>query len=169
MSGDNVKHYKKIKGYENYLISNQGRVFNFKFKKFLKPTKDQGGYLFVNLCKNGIKKSHKIHRLVALAFIYNIFNKPTINHIDPDKTNNFVSNLEWATNKENTQHALNNGLFKPIKGEKHSSSKLTENQVLEIRRIFATGEYTKAALGRMFGVSRRYIGDIVNRKNWKHI
>ena len=164
-----MEYFKKIKGYENYLISNQGRVFNFKFKKFLKPTKDRGGYLLVNLWKNGIRKLYRIHRLVALAFIPNPENKETVNHIDGVKINNFAINLEWATNKENTQHALNNGLLKPIKGSKNSSSKLTEDQVLEIRRIYSSGEISQRALGEMFDVTQMLISYIVRRKNWNHI
>jgi len=164
-----MEKFRKIKGYENYLISDRGRVFNFKFKKFLKPGKDGRGYLLVVLCKNGVRKTLKVHRLVANTFIPNPENKPTVNHIDSDRTNNFVSNIEWATYSENNKHAYDNGLQKPLKGEKHGRAKLSEDQVLEIRRIFATGEYTKTALGKMFGVSGRLIGYIVNRKRWEHI
>ena len=163
-----MEYWKKIKGYDNYLVSDRGRVFSYKRRIFLKPGKDGGGYFYVDLCKNGIRKKHKIHRLVANTFIPNPENKRTVNHIDGVKTNNFAINLEWATDKENIRHAMDTGL-KDAKGSKHGQAKLSEKEVLEIRRIFATGEYTKTALGRMFCVSDVLIGYIVNRKNWKHI
>ena len=163
-----MEKFKQIKGYENYLISDQGRVYSYYTKKFLKPHKNTCGYLFVVLYKNGVCKNYRIHRLVALTFIPNPENKRTVNHIDGCKINNHVSNLEWCTNKENIRHAMDTGL-RDNKGSKHYRAKLLEKEVLEIRRIFATGEYTKAALGRMFGVTRMLISYIVRRKNWVHI
>ena len=163
-----MEHYKKIKGYDNYLVSDRGRVFNYKFKKFLKPLKNGCGYFTVNLCKNGISKLHTIHRLVALAFILNPENKRTVNHIDGIKTNNLVSNLEWNTHAEKNTHAMDTGL-KDDKGSKHVNSKLTEGQVLEIRRLYETGNYSQRGLGKMFGISQMHICDIVNRKKWTHI
>ena len=163
-----MKNWRRIKGYENYLVSNQGRVFNFKFKKFLKPAKDRGGYLYVGLYKNGVRKHHKIHRLVANAFILNPENKRTVNHIDGVKTNNFVDNLEWNTQSENNQHAMDTGL-KDAKGVNHGQAKLSEDQVLEIRRLYKTGDYYQKDLGKMFDVHHSHIGYIVNRKKWKHI
>ena len=166
---ESMEKFKQIKGYKNYSVSNYGKIRNDKTGRILKPSNNStGGYLFVGLSKNGICKSQKVHRLVALAFIPNPENKRTVNHIDGVKINNFVSNLEWATNKENTHHAMDAGL-KDAKGEKHGRSKLTENQVLEIRRLYATGDYYQKALGKIFGVDQTVIGDIVNRKIWKHI
>jgi len=167
--GDNVKeHWKEIENYEDYLISDHGRVFSCKRKKFLKPQKNRGGYLFVNLYKNGVHK-HYLHRLVALAFIENPENKRTVNHIDGCKTNNHISNLEWNTYSENVQHSFDNGLQKPVKGSKNGQAKLSENQVLEIRRLHEIGEYTQRALGKIFGVHRTLISFIINRKSWNHI
>ena len=164
------EHFKQIKGYDNYLISDRGRVFNFKFKKFLKPWKDRGGYLFVGLCKNGVHK-HYLHRLVALAYIPNPENKPTVNHIDGIKTNNFVENLEWNTQKENVRHSWDNGLSKPtcVKGIKNGRAKLSEEQVLEIRKLYKTGDYYQKDLAKIFDITQPLIGYIVNRKIWQHI
>ena len=164
-----MEKFREIKDYENYLVSDQGRVFNFKFKKFLKPLKNQYGYFRVNLWKNGIVKTHRIHRLVALAFIPNMFGKRTVNHIDGIKTNNYVENLEWATDKENNQHAWGNGLQKPKKGIKNGNSKLSESQVLEIRKLYASGNYYQKDLAKIFNVGKSLIGYIVNRKLWNHI
>jgi len=161
------EQWKEIKGYENYLISDRGMVFNLKFKRFLKPSNDGRGYFYVNLWKNGVEKNQKIHRLVALAFLLNPENKRTINHIDGCKANNHVSNLEWNTHSENIHHACDTGLMQ--RGEKNGQAKLNESQVLEIRRLHATGNYTQTALGKNFGVDNSLIGYIVRRKNWKHI
>ena len=162
------EQWKEIENYEDYVISDRGRVFSYYTKKFLKSGKDGHGYLLVGLWKNGICKSHRIHRLVALAFIPNPKNKKTVNHIDGVKINNFGSNLEWNTQKENNQHAMDTGL-KDDKGEKHGNSKLLEEQILEIRRLYATDNYIQKDLGKMFGVSRQLIGHIINRKKWTHI
>lgn len=92
---------KLISGYDNYFITEEGQVYNAKFNRYLKLTKTKNGYYFVNLSKNGAYTSHYVHRLVAEAFIPNPDNKPEVNHIDEDKSNNSVSNLEWVTRKEN--------------------------------------------------------------------
>jgi hypothetical protein len=101
--------WKEITNYVGlYEVSTLG---NIRSKlKILKPFLNSRGYLYVNLCKDGKRKTISIHRLVAQAFIININNKPQINHIDGIKTNNISTNLEWTTNAENTQHAYDNQL-----------------------------------------------------------
>ena len=163
------EQWREIENYEDYLISDQGRVYSYYTKKFLKPRKKNSGYFQIGLRKNGVRKFYIIHRLVALAFIYNLENKLTVNHIDGCKANNHVSNLEWNTQKENIQHSWSSGLVKPKIGVNNSQVKLSENQVLEIRRLYETGEYTKTALGKIFGVHRTLISLIILRKNWTHI
>lgn len=98
--------WKKIEGYPDYKISNFGRVISNKHKeeRLLKPGPDNNKYLTVNLCKNGKPKNHRIHRLVALAFIPNPQNKPCVNHIDETRQNNHIDNLEWCTYLENNIH-----------------------------------------------------------------
>lgn len=96
---------KDIKGYEDlYAITTFGRVWSYKNQKFLRPGLDKDGYQLVNLCVNYKKRTFKVHRLVAEAFIPNPDGKPQVNHKDEVKTNNSVSNLEWATIKENVNH-----------------------------------------------------------------
>ena len=97
--------WKDIKDYEGlYQVSNLGRVKSSYTNRGLTGYKDTCGYLLVGLYKNNIRSSKKIHRLVAQAFIPNPDNKSQVNHIDEDKTNNNVSNLEWVTAKENLNH-----------------------------------------------------------------
>lgn len=107
---DSMVHYdeeiwKDIDWYDDlpyiYQVSNKGRIYNKTRKVFLRTYEKQNGYLQVQLTKNHYCM---VHRLVALAFIPNIENKPSVNHKDGDKTNNCVYNLEWVTNSENAIH-----------------------------------------------------------------
>lgn len=99
-----IERWKDVGGYEGlYKISNLGRV---KGKHRIKSQQDNGkGYLIVHLNKNGKSRWYLVHRLVAKAFIENPENKPTVNHIDGNRKNNKVNNLEWATYSENNLHS----------------------------------------------------------------
>ena len=102
--------WKEIEGFENYEVSNTGEIRNIKTGRILVQKTDKYGYKQVGLYN--VKPCWKlVHRLVAKAFIPNPENKPQINHRDLDKGRNPVSNLEWATPKENIRHAVENGRF----------------------------------------------------------
>lgn len=105
-----MEKYCVINGFDNYAISNYGNIKNVKNNKVLTPRISENGYKEYVFCQNGIRKNFKIHRLVALYFIDNPDKKPYVNHIDGDKLNNNVSNLEWCTAKENDEHARKTGL-----------------------------------------------------------
>jgi hypothetical protein len=98
------------KDFDNYLIFPEGMVFNIKRNNFLKESLGDG-YLKVRLCKNSKYHNFSIHRLVALVYITNPLNKKEVNHIDGNKLNNNISNLEWNTSAENKCN-LNDALFK---------------------------------------------------------
>lgn len=116
--------WRDIKGFEGlYQISNLGRLKSVQriilrgngrpitINERIRKSKVQDvGYLKTSLCKDGIHSSHRIHRLIAEAFIENPAQKRTINHKDGDKLNNSIDNLEWATHSENNQHAWDNNL-----------------------------------------------------------
>ena len=102
---------KDIKNYEGlYAVTPEGEVYSYKSKKFLKPMTNRYGYLYVNLSKNGKYKSCVIHRLVAEAYLPNHSNLPDVDHIDNDKTHNYVNNLQWITHRDNVRKSNN----KPI-------------------------------------------------------
>jgi hypothetical protein len=104
---------KAIKQYPNYSVTEEGLVFSSKTKRFLKPSYDKQGYARVGIYVGNYKtKTIKIHRLIAETFISNPLNKTDVNHIDGNKLNNSVINLEWCTRSENCKHAFKNGLSK---------------------------------------------------------
>jgi hypothetical protein len=97
-----VEIWRDIIGYEGlYQVSTMGRVKNLKTGKILKPVKNKQGYMYVCLSKNGQRKTFKVHRLVAQAFLKPVPGKDFVNHLDEDKTNNHYSNLEYCTFTEN--------------------------------------------------------------------
>lgn len=110
----------EIQGFPNYRINKQGQVFsNYKYKtnipcdtwREVKPVLDKGvGYYLVTLSNQGKKSNKHIHRLLATHFIPNPLNKSQVNHIDGNKQNNDLSNLEWVTSQENSRHAVDIGL-----------------------------------------------------------
>lgn len=137
-----MENWRDIEGYEGlYQISNIGRVkslertvpnynqtgFTNSFKRIkeriMKTKKDRKGYLYVELYNNGKSKVFKIHRLVAMMFLSNVDNKPQVNHLDGNKENNCVDNLEWCTNIENQRHAWYTGLQKPKFSENNPKAK----------------------------------------------
>lgn len=112
---------RKIKGFENYYIYDDGRVYSTFTQKFLVQTVNKGGYLYVNLYDKDGKHSKKIHRLVAMNFIPNPDNLPQVNHIDGNKLNNHVENLEWCDSSYNIRHAYAHSLIN-VMTEAHSKA-----------------------------------------------
>lgn len=175
-----------IKGYEEiYKVTSDGRIISCKRKvsyfrngkivshtvkeRELKPGKDKDGYCQVSLCKEGKGKMRKVHRLVAQAFIPNLLNLPEINHKDGNKQNNNDWNLEWTTSSKNALHAYETGLKIRRKGEKATNVKLTNKEVIEIRRLYSMGGYTHRSLGKQFEISYSVIWGILHRIYWTHI
>jgi hypothetical protein len=128
--------------------------------------KSGGGYLTVSLGKLG---NRKVHRLVAEAFLTNALNLPIVNHINGDKRDNRLDNLEWCSDSENIIHAARTGLAQT--GEQKPSSKLTERDVNEIRRIYKSGssEFGSKPLARRYGVSSTTVRKIVKREKWRYV
>jgi hypothetical protein len=131
----------KYLDFDNYLIFKEGMVFSIKRNIFLKEAMNKDGYKNVNLSKNGKQNFFRIHRLVALVYIPNPLNKPEVNHIDGNKLNNNVSNLEWNTHSENTSNLNDNirvdnktGIRGVCKQKKYWMASLTKNGKLYEKR-----------------------------------
>lgn len=121
--------WKDIKNFEGlYKINNKGEIYSTKSNKKIKPIKQHTGYYHVSLCKNGKIYQKRVHRLVAQTFIPNFLNKPDVNHIDMNKSNNCVENLEWVTKKENNQK-----MFK-IKPPRTNTEKRKKTQLENIKK-----------------------------------
>lgn len=172
--------WKDIKGYEGiYSVNSVGDIKSIKRNIILKQRINHRGYPVVSLSKRGKVKLKTVHRIVAKTFIENPKNKSDVNHKDGVKTNNRVENLEWMTRSENIRHAYETGLSIAVsankngkfQGENHYKSKLTEEDVIYIRRNIRRngGKMTQVELAKMFNTSDGNISDIVNRRNWKHI
>ena len=177
-----MEEWKSIKDYEeSYEISSHGRIRSLKRivhckngrklkikESILEGTTDSCGYHRVNLCKKGINQSVSVHRLVALSFIKNIEGKPEVNHIDGNKKNNRIDNLEWCTHIENSVHAFKTGLMDDRVGENNVASKLKEADVVEIKKLIKAGCTQKSIAGK-YNVTSSTIGMISNGTNWRHV
>lgn len=141
---------------ENYLVSDDGRVFSLISNRELKPYAKSRGYGYkrrdytVSITHNGKQRHPKISRMVAMAFIPNPLNKEQVNHIDGNPLNNHVSNLEWTTNKENQQHAVDNWLTR--KG-------FTKEQFEQIKEL-SLKTYSVKDISAITGVHPHCVKDI---------
>jgi len=164
--------WKDVISYEGiYEVSNLGRVrsINTGRKKPLKPLLGNNGYFKINLYKDKKMSAINIHRLVAIAFIINDGNKKQVNHIDGNKINNNVDNLEWVTDSENQKHSYDIGLKVGRKGTSHHNCKITEETVIKIRELWNTGEYVQREIAEIIGINTNNVWKIINGVRWKHI
>ena len=171
--------WKDIAGYKGYYqASNLGKIKSLEryvntrnnskrkvSERILKQILSKYGYFSVGLCKNGIMVK-RVNRLVAKTFIPNPENKPMTNHKNGIKTDNRVENLEWCTSSENLLHASKNSLNN---GTRHWSSKLTKEQVLEIREKYLPYKHTLKMLSKEYEISTRNIFAIAKSKYYKYI
>lgn len=135
-----VVFLKDIKGYEGlYAITEDGEVYSYRRERFLKPQKRADGYLQVALCNGTSIKQKLIHRLVAEAFLENPNGLPQINHLDEDKSNNSIANLEWCDARYNVNYGTRN--------ERVRLSKNKPVLCLETGRIFNSGVDAKRQTG----------------------
>jgi len=161
--------WKEVSGYKGkYFISDDGRIKSFQVCKegrILAKNTNRLGYNVYTLSNNCKLKTHTTHRLVCMAFIPNISKKEFINHIDGNKQNNNISNLEWCTHSENMQHALKTGLKVPVKSFEHYNSRFDKKEILEIRK----SELSESKLALIYKVSRGTIGKIKRFERYKNI
>lgn len=172
-----MEKWKEIKGYEGYYeVSNMGNVRSMSRyvnhhrggKRLMKGRPralgDNGnGYLFVPLTKEGRSKNTYVHRLVAEAFLIKS-DKQFVNHINGDKTDNRVDNLEWCTRRENMSHAKENGLMNY--GEKHHNTRLTNIQAGEIRAMWHICGFSMSKIAEIYNCSSSAVWRIVNNRSF---
>lgn len=132
-----TENWTKIKNYSNYSCNRNGQIRNDFINRFFRSSVDPEGYLIVTLRENGIRKNFKVHRIIAETFIPNPDNKPTVNHINKNKDDNRVENLEWSTYSEQMSHQYKSTNKKIIKKER---SEFT-NQIGEIWEIITANYY----------------------------
>ena len=128
---------------------------------------DADGYQTVKLCSSGKAKEYRVHRLVAIAFIENPMNKPVVNHIDCNRSNNNSTNLNWCTIQENNQHTINMGRSNSSGSNSHLS-KINETTAKMIICLGNKG-FKRIDIASNLGVSRAIVRDVQNRKTWKNI
>ena len=166
--------------YFPYIVSTYGRVFSVRrlsgndidVHEMVHSIK-KSGYHEIALCRwdHKNRKYILIHRLVALMFIPNPYNKPAVNHKDGNKSNNYIWNLEWVTNSENVQHAYSTGLHKIRRGEEIGDNKFTEKQVRELCEFLSSpnNKYPLSYIYTITPISKDMVRNIIRGKSWKHV
>lgn len=156
----------------NYQIHKNGKVSTTNFNNTGKPgyratSVNQHGYAYVAIHHKGEVHNALIHRLVALAFIPKIKGKPFVNHIDGNKLNNKIENLEWVTAEENIQHAYRTGLIKV--GDESVLSKYDEKIIRKICNEFVKNKLSMVEISQKYNVSYNLVYDLKRHKIWHHI
>lgn len=170
--------FRVIPGYPRYAINNSGIILStfhrnrhgitipWKNANHVKTLTSKRGYHIVNLRHNGRPRQMFVHTLVLTTFVGPCPDGQMCRHLDGCKTNNHVDNLAWGTAKQNSDDAALHGTLR--KGEKCNLAKLTENDVLEIRRRAASGE-RQLDIAKDFPITIHAVSVIVRRIIWKHI
>lgn len=168
------ERWKDINGWEGfYQISDFGRLKSLKrpfvpVDRILRPCVDKYGYLFAGLFRMGKRLAcPKMHRLVLEAFVGPRPDGMECRHIDGERKNNKLDNIEWAMHETNELDKYGHGTI--LCGSNVGTSKLTESAVLEIRALWKTGRYTQWGLAHQFGVHQYCIWSIIHRKSWRHV
>lgn len=159
---------KNIRGFEDrYTISNLGIVRSKLTNKVMKPNITKFGYARVNLrkAKSREYKSYFIHRLVASHFLANPNNLQEVNHIDCNRLNNVVANLEWISKEDNIKYSFIYGSASH-KGLRNPNAKLNEDDVEAIKALYKTNKFYNTQIAKFFRVSSSTIDNIINGTTW---
>jgi len=158
-------NYTQIKDFPNYVIYESGKVINMTTGKDVSICVHKHGHHVVRLWHNNKTKLFNLYRLLAIHFIPNPQSKPQVNHIDGNRLNYALSNLEWVTQSENMKHAYNNGLTGGTfeRGSKHSQRKLSLQDIYDIRNLRGKGFRLKE-IGSQFNVTPDHVCRVCNHK-----
>lgn len=154
--------WRQIKDYSNYEINTDAVIKNIKTNRILKQSK--GEYLTVGLSKNGVQKTHSVHILMGESFLIKPSKNSVINHLDGNKYNNKLSNLEYTTQGKNISHAFKTKLRSHI-GSNSNRALLNETKVLEIR----SSNLIPSELAIKYNVHINTIKSVLSKKNWTHV
>jgi len=141
---------KKFRG-GDYSITQDGRVFSHKVNKWLEIQTDRVGYKKISITVDGKRRNMSVHRMVCETYVPNPDKKPCVNHVDGDKGNNTVENLEWCTHKENTRHGIKNKLITPL-------GKATQTKMIEV--LLRSKKFSQDDIARAFRLSQPRIVEI---------
>lgn len=182
---DTKEIWKPIPNYEGlYEASNFSIVrsvkrtvidYNSDFSRTLKsvtlnPTLSKKGYYYVTLCKGGVRRKFLLHRIISQCYIQNPLSHDCVNHIDGNKKNNSIINLEWCSYSENNKHAYMKGLRIPYErfGEKNPKSVLNNSTVLQLRLMRLNGD-TYSGIAKKLGISKSAVAKVIRGETWGHV
>ena len=175
------ERWKPVLGYEDcYAVSDRGQVkrtahvgYWIKRPATLLAPRLKRGYVTFHLCKDGIRKDPHAHKMVWEAFNGPVPAGMQINHLNGNKADNRLCNLEVCSQSQNMQHAYRvlkiPAANNPSYGSKNGSAKLTEADIPAIIALYRTGKYRQIDIGKMYGVSQRMISLITRGEKWQHV
>lgn len=166
--------WKAVPGWDAYEVSSEGRVrrrvpiARYRADGMLSPILDSTGYMVVTLCQDGRRQRTSVHALVASAFLGPRPAAADVNHLDSDRANNALPNLEYATRAQNVRHGYVHGMA-DAKGERNGHARLTESDVVQIRSLPSDTAANRREIARAFNVSYATVLDVLKRRTWDHV
>lgn len=165
-----------VQNFPSYLIGDRGEVISLNYRhtgkaKKLKRSVNRYGYENVELWKNGEGKRVTVHQLVAQHFVPNPNDKPQVDHLNGDKTDNRAKNLEWVAAEENIRRFWkdNKQQRRDRSGEKNHASKVTKGEAERIKMLYEETEATQSDIATRFDLNQSQVSRIVNGKRWNHL
>lgn len=157
-----------IRGYAKiYQLSGDGNVFNKCTGRRLKIVKHHSGYSMVCLSKDGVQKTHFIHRLVLETFVGRCPKGMEACHNDGNRQNNTIGNLRWGTRTDNQADRINHGTSN--RGERNGNATMTECLVHLIRQLSKFGSMTGVAIAKALRLNVHVVHSVISRRRWAHI